>query len=53
MICTPTALAQDGGVALGAQVGEPRLREIVTDAGFKRIRRATETAFNRVFKARP
>ena len=52
-ICTPSAQAQPGGYALGAQVPEPTWKEILTDAGFSRFRRATETPFNRVFEARP
>jgi 2-polyprenyl-3-methyl-5-hydroxy-6-metoxy-1,4-benzoquinol methylase len=52
-ICTPAAQAQGGGYALGAQVPEATLGDIVADAGFGRFRRATETPFNRVFEARP
>ncbi len=47
-------LARAGGRAgLGAQAGEARLRAVVTDAGFTRFRRATETPFNLVLEARP
>jgi 2-polyprenyl-3-methyl-5-hydroxy-6-metoxy-1,4-benzoquinol methylase len=53
MICTPSSLSQEVGLALGAQVGESRLREIVLAAGFRSFRRATETPFNRIFEARP
>jgi 2-polyprenyl-3-methyl-5-hydroxy-6-metoxy-1,4-benzoquinol methylase len=53
MICTPASLAQEVGLALGAQAGEARLREIVTSAGFTQFRRAAETPFNFVFEARP
>ncbi|MGH2542762.1 MAG: class I SAM-dependent methyltransferase, partial [Ardenticatenaceae bacterium] len=53
MICTPASLAQEVGLALGAQVGESRWREIILGAGFKSFRRAAETPFNRVFEARP
>jgi SAM-dependent methyltransferase len=53
MICTPASLAQEVGAALGAQAGEPRIREVVTSAGFTRFRRAAETPFNLVFEARP
>jgi len=52
MICTPTSLAQEVGLGLGAQAGEARLREVLTEAGFTRIRRATETPFNMVLEAR-
>jgi len=52
-ICTPAAQAQEGGYALGSQVPEATLAELVSDAGFTRFRRATETPFNRVFDVRP
>jgi ubiquinone/menaquinone biosynthesis C-methylase UbiE len=52
-ICTPCSLSQEVGLALGAQAGEVRMRELVTQAGFTRFRRATETPFNLIFKARP
>jgi SAM-dependent methyltransferase len=53
MICVPASLA-DGrpGLALGAQAGEARLRRVVSEGGFSRFRRATETPFNIVFEAR-
>ena len=35
-----------------AQAGEARLRRSVTDAGFARVRRATETPFNLVLEAK-
>jgi SAM-dependent methyltransferase len=53
MLCTPNSLSQDGGMALGAQAGEARLREVVTAGGFTRFRRAAETPFNLVLEARP
>jgi hypothetical protein len=52
-ICTPASRSQEVGLALGAQAGEARLREVVTGGGFRRFRRATETPFNLVFEARP
>jgi SAM-dependent methyltransferase len=52
VVCVPTSLAQDG-IALGAQAGEARLREVTEAAGFSRMRRATETPFNLVLEARP
>lgn len=52
-ICTPASLAQEVGMALGAQAGEARLREVVRQGGFRHIRRATETPFNLVLEARP
>jgi hypothetical protein len=52
MICTPASMNQEVGLALGAQAGEKRLREVVGKAGFSHFRRATETPFNLVFEAR-
>jgi SAM-dependent methyltransferase len=53
MICTPASLSQEVGLALGAQAGEARLRDVVTRGGFAHFRRATETPFNLVLEARP
>ncbi len=52
-LCVPNALSQSGGYALGAQAGEAAIRELVTDAGFTRFRRAAQTPFNLVYEARP
>ena len=53
LLCVPNALSQPGGYALGAQAGEAAIRQVVTDAGFTRFRRATETPFNCVYEVRP
>ncbi len=53
LLCVPSAMSQTGGYALGAQAGEAAIRRVVTDAGFTRFRRATETPFNIVYEARP
>ena len=53
LLCTPASLSQDVALGLGAQAGEPRIREVVTKAGFTRFRRATQTPFNLIFEARP
>jgi SAM-dependent methyltransferase len=52
MVCTPASLAQEVGLALGAQAGEARLSEIAKKGGFSRIRRAAETPFNLVLEAK-
>jgi SAM-dependent methyltransferase len=53
LVCVPVSLAKNGP-ALGAQAGEKRLRDIVVNqAGFKSMRRATETPFNIILEARP
>jgi SAM-dependent methyltransferase len=53
LVCTPASLSQEVGLALGAQAGEGRLTDVLRQAGFSRIRRATETPFNLVLEARP
>jgi 2-polyprenyl-3-methyl-5-hydroxy-6-metoxy-1,4-benzoquinol methylase len=53
LLCTPASLSQEVGLALGAQAGEKRLREVVTLGGFSHFRRATQTPFNLIFEARP
>jgi 2-polyprenyl-3-methyl-5-hydroxy-6-metoxy-1,4-benzoquinol methylase len=53
LLCTPASLSQEVGLALGAQAGEKRLREVVTTGGFSHFRRATQTPFNLIFEARP
>jgi ubiquinone/menaquinone biosynthesis C-methylase UbiE len=53
LLCTPCSRSQEVGLCLGAQAGEPKIREVVTLAGFSRFRRATETPFNIVYEARP
>jgi len=52
LICTPASLSQEVGLALGAQAGEARMREVVTKGGFSRFRRATQTPFNLVYEAK-
>jgi 2-polyprenyl-3-methyl-5-hydroxy-6-metoxy-1,4-benzoquinol methylase len=51
MICCGASLAQDGKMALGAQAGEARLKDVITKGGFKRFQRATQTPFNLIFHA--
>jgi SAM-dependent methyltransferase len=53
MICTPGSRAQEVGACLGAQAGEARMRQVVTQGGFSRFRRATETPFNLIYEAKP
>jgi 2-polyprenyl-3-methyl-5-hydroxy-6-metoxy-1,4-benzoquinol methylase len=51
MICVPTSLAQETGLALGAQAGEKRLSDVIRSGGFNRVRRAAETPLNMVLEA--
>ena len=53
LLCVPHSLSEPVGLALGAQAGEQRLREVATTAGFSRFRRAAQTPFNLVYEARP
>ncbi|HYP72218.1 MAG TPA: SAM-dependent methyltransferase, partial [Variovorax sp.] len=51
-ICTPASRAQKGAMCLGAQAGEARTREVVSQGGFTQFRRATQTPFNLIYEAR-
>jgi SAM-dependent methyltransferase len=53
LLCTPCSLSQEVGLALGAQAGGARIREIATGAGFNRFARVAETPLNDVYEARP
>jgi hypothetical protein len=53
LLCTPCSLSQEGRMGLGAQAGEARLRSVLTDAGFKRFRRAAHSPVNLILEARP
>jgi SAM-dependent methyltransferase len=53
LLCTPCSRSQEVGLCLGAQAGEKRIHDVVTEAGFTRFRRATQTPFNIVYEARP
>jgi hypothetical protein len=52
-LCTPSSLAQEVGLGLGAQAGEARLGQVMSEAGYSHFRRATETPMNLVLEARP
>ena len=53
LICTPASLSQEVGLALGAQAGEAKMKDVVMQGGFSHFRRATETPFNLVYEAKP
>jgi SAM-dependent methyltransferase len=55
LVCTPSSLGQPGAAALGAMVGEARLRQVLAEAGYTRVRRVAREAapFNIVLEARP
>jgi ubiquinone/menaquinone biosynthesis C-methylase UbiE len=54
MVCTPSSLAQPNAAALGAMAGEARLRQVLAEAGYTRVRRVAQEAapFNIVLEAR-
>lgn len=51
MICVPTSLAQETGLALGAQAGEQRLSDVIRSGGFTHVRRAAQTPLNMILEA--
>jgi 2-polyprenyl-3-methyl-5-hydroxy-6-metoxy-1,4-benzoquinol methylase len=51
--CTPAALAQPGGTALGAQAGAAAVRQLAHDAGYTQFRQVTQTPVNIVIELRP
>ena len=52
IICVPNSL-DDNGIALGAQAGEKKIKEIAEKAGFTKFRRSTQTPFNIIYEAKP
>ena len=52
LLCTPSSLSQDVGLALGTQAGPARIRDVTTAGGFTQFRDVAETPFNRVFEVR-
>jgi hypothetical protein len=53
LLCTPCSRSQEVGLCLGAQAGEERIRAVVSQAGFTRFRRASQTPFNLIYEVRP
>lgn len=53
LVSTPSARAQPGGWALGAQASEAQLRGMCRRAGFTSFRRCAETRLHRVYDVRP
>jgi SAM-dependent methyltransferase len=53
LLCTPSALAQKVGLALGTQAGPARIRDVVETSGFTRFASVAQTPFNRVLEIRP
>ena len=53
LLCTPSSLSQDVGLALGTQAGPARIRDVTAAGGFTQFRTVAETPFNRVIEAGP
>jgi SAM-dependent methyltransferase len=53
LLCTPTSLAQDVGLAIGTQAGPERIRDVVTAGGFTRFARVAQSPLNQVLEIRP
>ncbi len=53
LLCTPSSLSQEVGLALGTQAGPARIRDVATAGGFTRFGRVAETPFNQVLEVRP
>ena len=51
-ICATNSLSQEVGLALGAQAGEARLRDVFKEAGFRHFRRNAQTPMNLIIEAR-
>jgi SAM-dependent methyltransferase len=52
MICTAHSIYDGGELVLGAQAGEARLRDVLQQAGFTRVRVVAETPFNLIIEAK-
>ncbi len=52
LVCVPTSKSQEVGLQLGAQAGQARLTEVLNEAGFSHVRRASENPSNMVLEVR-
>lgn len=51
IVCVPTSRAQDVALCLGAQAGPKRLKKVLSEAGFDKVRISDSTTSNLVFEA--
>lgn len=51
-ICVPASMSEPVGLALGAQAGPSKIREVISNAGFSYIRIADQSPLNLVFESR-
>ena len=51
-VCTPNALSQDGGYALGGQAGPSAIRGVFEKAGFTEFRKVADAPVHQVLEAR-
>ena len=52
LVCVPTSKSQEVGLQLGAQAGQARLTEVLNEAGFSHVRRASENPSNMVLEVK-
>ena len=52
-VCTPNALSQDGGYALGGQAGPAAIGAVFDEAGFTQFRKVADAPIHQVLEARP
>ncbi len=50
--CVPASKSQEGGMALGAQAGLKKLKNVLNNGGFSKIEMTYKTASNMVIEAR-
>lgn len=50
VVCTPASLSQPVALGLGAQAGQKRLTQVLSEAGWNTVRRAAETPTNMVLE---
>jgi SAM-dependent methyltransferase len=53
VLCCPHSRSEEVGLALGAQAGPARLREVFLRAGFTRFKVAQQNPFNLILEVRP
>lgn len=53
LLCVPSALAQPGGMALGAQAGGRALADVLREGGLSHTREVHTTPVHAVYEARP
>ncbi|QKJ20997.1 class I SAM-dependent methyltransferase [Microbacterium hominis] len=53
LVCTPSSLSQDVGLAIGTQAGPARIGDVAAAGGFTRFAKVAQTPLHQVLEARP